>query len=69
MHETAFQDFLIRYFCFRRAYCDLKIEFKGILNLLIFVLFPFRRLIPNKGKLKLLNSTLKLVAWSKGLKK
>lgn len=51
-HETAFQDYLEKYFEFRRAYCKLFIEYAPRLQLPMKVLFPLRKLImhfPNSG--------------------
>ncbi len=47
-HETAFQDYLVKYFGFRKAYCRLCIKYKGMFGMMVKILFPFRRLI--KGK-------------------
>ncbi len=69
LHETHFQDFLIKYFGFRKAYCYLRLEFRGIVKALINILFPIRQLIPKVGKVKQLCAVLTLYAWSKGLKK
>lgn len=44
-HETAFQDYLEKYFGFRKAYCHLNIEYKPIMKLLINVLYSFRSLL------------------------
>lgn len=44
-HETAFQEYLIRYFGFRKAYCKLNIIYKFPLNILVNLLYPFRRFI------------------------
>lgn len=41
-HETAFQDYLEKYFGFRKAYCRLHVKYKGILGLGIRLAFPFR---------------------------
>lgn len=44
-HETAFQDYLEKYFGFRKAYCKLHIAYNPKTNWLIKVLFPLRRLL------------------------
>ena len=41
VHETAFQDYLEKYFGFRKAYCRLHIKYHG-LGHLIKLLYPFR---------------------------
>lgn len=50
-HETAFQDYLEKYFEFRKAYCVLKIHYRFPLNLAIKVLFPFRNYIKGNSKI------------------
>lgn len=44
-HETAFQDYLEKYFGFRKAYCKLHILYKPIVGLLLKVGYPFRNLL------------------------
>ena len=44
-HETAFQDYLEKYFCFRKAYCKLHIVYRPGFGLLIKFLFPFRKML------------------------
>tara|TARA_B110000459_G_C16091660_1_gene265434 strand:- start:108 stop:500 length:393 start_codon:yes stop_codon:yes gene_type:complete len=44
-HETNIQSFLIQKFRFRKAYCKLHIQYHPLINILIFILFPFRLLI------------------------
>lgn len=44
-HETAFQDYLEKYFGFRKAYCQLNIKYRPIVGIIVYVLFPFRNLI------------------------
>lgn len=64
-HETNFQDFLIKYFGFRKAYCDLHISYRWFLKPVIMTLFPVRKHI--KGKIPALYSLLKMEAWSRGI--
>jgi hypothetical protein len=44
-HQTNYQDYLIKYFGFRRAYCKLNILYTPPVKLLVNLLFPFRRII------------------------
>lgn len=44
-HETAFQDYLEKYFGFRKAYCKLHIEYNPKIKWLIKFLYPFRKLL------------------------
>lgn len=41
-HKTKIQDFLIRKFNFRKAYCELRIVYSKKLSLIISVLYPIR---------------------------
>ncbi|MBP3579687.1 MAG: hypothetical protein J6K12_00405 [Clostridia bacterium] len=44
-HETAFQDYLEKYFGFRKAYCRLHLEYNPKYKPLIKILYPFRKLL------------------------
>lgn len=44
-HETHFQDYLIKYFSFRKAYCDMNIVFSRKISWIISLLFPVRKLM------------------------
>lgn len=44
-HETRFQDYLQKYFLFRKAYCKLNIRYRRPLKLFIGLIYPFRRLL------------------------
>lgn len=41
LHETAFQDYLIKYFGFRRAYCKLNVVYRKPFGLAVKICFPF----------------------------
>ena len=45
LHETNVQSFLIEKFKFRKAYCNLHIQYHPLINIFVFILYPFRRLI------------------------
>ena len=47
--HSNIQDFMVQKFNFRRAYCDLQIEYRWWLKFLLSVIFPFKSLI--KGKI------------------
>lgn len=51
LHETSFQDYLEKYFGFRRAYCILHIRYRFLFGFIIKVLYPFRSMIRGKGKI------------------
>lgn len=42
-HETHFQDYLEKYFGFRKSYCKLNIVYLLLFKFIVVVLFPFRR--------------------------
>ena len=44
-HETGFQDYLEKYFGFRKAYCHLHITYNPQIKWLIKVLFPLRKIL------------------------
>ena len=41
-HETAFQDYLEKYFGFRKAYCRLNLRFRPGVGMAARCLYPFR---------------------------
>ena len=51
VHKTAFQDYLIKYFGFRKAYCKLNIAYRPMIGIVVKCLYPIR------GMLKKINST------------
>lgn len=54
-HKTSFQDWLIRYFGFRKAFCRLHIEYKPCLRLGIWLFSPIMRLFANTHNRTLYN--------------
>ena len=44
-HETHFQDYLEKYFDFRKAYCRLHIAYNPIIKPFVKVLYPFKSLL------------------------
>lgn len=44
-HETAFQDYLEKYFEFRKAYCRLNVRYKKGFGVIVKMLYPFRNYI------------------------
>lgn len=67
LHETNFQDFLIKYFGFRKAYCRLRLQYRGAMKGIIPILFLFRKRIRRIPAAKKLSAVLTLHAWSKGV--
>ena len=68
-HQTCFQDFLIKYFGFRRAYCKLNIKYRPIVGFAVKLLFPFRSILKDShnSKIRMVSSVLKMEAWKRGL--
>ena len=44
-HETAFQDYLEKYFEFRKAYCKLHIVYKPAIRRIVGITYPFRGIL------------------------
>lgn len=62
-HETKFQDYLEKYFEFKKVYCQLNIEYRKEIRILIKLLFPFRyflKKLPSNKFVHNLNSILLL---------
>ncbi|SCZ81236.1 hypothetical protein [Pseudobutyrivibrio xylanivorans] len=66
-HETNFQEFLYKYFGFRKAYCNLHIEYRKPIRIIVRILFPFRFVL---GKInKLAKTVFTLEAWKRGMER
>ena len=62
-HETAFQDYLEKYFEFRKAYCKLHVTYKSTMAGIVKCLFPFRKVLLCLDGVKIihqLNSVLRM---------
>lgn len=62
-HETNFQDYLEKYFGFRKVYCKLHIQYNSKMKWLIILLFPFRKLLrklDSIGMVHQINSVMKM---------
>ena len=42
LHQTHFQDYLEKYFGFRKAYCKINVRYKAWFKLLVKIIYPFR---------------------------
>ncbi len=70
-HETSFQDFLEKYFGFRKAYCKLNIVFRPSVRWLVPILRVLRKplkKLDNVGIVHMINSVLTMEELSKGQK-
>lgn len=67
VHETHFQDWLEKYFQFRKAYCVLHIKYRGPIGIIIKILYPFRELLKkkNSGLFKKINAILLMEEWKR----
>lgn len=62
-HETAFQNYLEKYFEFRKAYCKLHISYNPKVRWLILLLFRFRKILAkfdNIGIIHKINGIMKM---------
>jgi len=69
-HETAFQDYLEKYFDFRKAYCELNVIYKPVMNAVVKSLFPIRKLLnrfDNNKALHSVNAVLKMEEIRRGI--
>ncbi len=63
LHETNFQDYLVKYFRFRKAYCRLHIRYRRGIKQLVACLYPIRSLVKRLDSIKLfyqISSVLKM---------
>lgn len=54
-HETAFQDYLEKYFGFRKAYCQLHIAYAPKWRPIIKILYPFRSVLRKMDRVKMIH--------------
>ncbi len=62
-HETAFQDYLEKYFGFRKAYCKLNVEYRPLIKFIIPICYKFKRILRKLdgiGVIHMINSVLKM---------
>lgn len=50
-HETAFQDYLEKYFGFRKAYCKLHIKYRFPVGIAVKIIYPLRNRINKESSL------------------
>lgn len=68
-HETNFQEYLEKYFGFRKAYCRLHIAYNPKIKWLIKLIYPFRKAIIKLDKfgfIHQINAVLKMEELSRG---
>lgn len=67
-HETAFQEYLEKYFGFRKAYCKLVVHFRPGVELIIRLLYPIRKWLRRADSIGIvhkINGLLKTMEFAK----
>lgn len=62
-HETAFQEYLEKYFGFRKAYCRLHMKYRPLISVIVKMLLPFRKMLLTFDEIQIvhnINSVLRL---------
>lgn len=54
-HETNFQEYLERLFCFRKAYCKLNVQYNPKIKWIIKMLYPFRNVLRKYDDISILH--------------
>ncbi|MCD8242174.1 MAG: hypothetical protein LUD73_07420, partial [Lachnospiraceae bacterium] len=54
IHETNYQDYLLKNFGYRKAYCRLHIQYRPWMKALVSILYPWRNVIKKFSKNRLL---------------
>ena len=57
-HETQFQNYLEKYFGFRKAYCILNISYRPIVAVIVKILYPFRAQLEKADKNSLVHNVI-----------
>lgn len=62
-HETGFQDHLVKYAGFRKAYCHMHIAYRPCFSPVVSIIYPFRRILKcwdENSMIHKLNALLKM---------
>lgn len=68
LHETAFQEYLKKYFEFRKAFCKLNLVYRKPIGVAVAVLMPFRKVLNRFDSIPLIhkvNGVLQMEAFVK----
>lgn len=68
-HETAFQEYLEKYFGFRKAYCRLHMHYRPMVSFVVRILYPMRRLLDKFDRIGIvhkINAVLRMETISRG---
>ncbi|WP_418792537.1 sugar transferase [Phosphitispora sp. TUW77] len=52
VHQTNYQNYLEKYFGFRKAYCKLHIQYNPVVALIVKMLYPFKKILKNFSSYK-----------------
>lgn len=66
-HETAFQDYLEKYFEFRKAYCKLHIVYKPAIRRVVGITYPFRGILKKLDGINAIRKVNALMKWKKSI--
>lgn len=61
-HETAYADYLEKYFDFRKVYCHLHICYRWYVRLVVYVLYPLRKYLKKADHIAILHNVNALLA-------
>ncbi|EDT78834.1 hypothetical protein LI056_14970 [Clostridium perfringens] len=64
-HVTNFQDYLIKYFGFRKAYCKLHIIYNPLFECLVKIIYPFSKILDKFDNNKFINNINSIVKLEK----
>ena len=54
-HETAFQEYLVKYFEFRKAYCKLNVMYAPKIKVAVKLLYPLRKILSKLDSIGLMH--------------
>ena len=63
IHKSNYQDYLMKNFGFRKAYCKLHIQYRPLMKLAVNMLYPFRKLfykMKGRGPVRMVRAVLKM---------
>ncbi|MDO5291424.1 MAG: hypothetical protein Q4F05_01615 [bacterium] len=60
-HETSFQDYLEKYFEFRKAYGKLEIRYRNVVRFSVNILYPFRGLLTKLDDNKIIHNIISIL--------
>lgn len=60
-HEMAFQDYLEKYFGFRKAYCRLHVKYRPSIKIAVYILYPFRKILKIFDRNALLHNAISIL--------